>query len=169
VDLRKERNGDWIALVGGIALIVALFLPWYGAGGETATGWQSLTVIDVVLCICALFGVAQWFFTAQQPTQAMPLAVAGLGAWAALLAILLIVIRLIDAPADGLGVEYGAWAALAASLLLFTGAWRSLGDERIRMPDGRWSHPAGGEIGAGVDVKTLPSPRPDTGAPAESS
>jgi hypothetical protein len=168
VDLRKERNGDWIALVGGIALIVALFLPWYGAGGETATGWQSLTVIDVVLCICALFGVAQWFFTAQQPTQAMPLAVAGLGAWAALLAILLIVIRLIDAPADGLGVEYGVLVALLATVALFAGHWRALGDERIRMPDGRWSHPAGAQIAEGVEVKTLRTPPADTGAPRRS-
>jgi hypothetical protein len=163
VDLRKLRNGDWIALAGGVLMIVALFLPWYGAGGQTATGWQSLTVIDVVLLICALFGIAQWFFTVQQPTPAMPLAVAGLGAWTGLLAMLLVLIRLIDSPADGLGVEYGAWLALAAAVVLFTGAWRSLGDERIRMPDGRWSRPAGGELGAGVEVKTLQPPRAGTG------
>ena len=74
---------------------------------------------------------------------------------------ILVVIRLIDAPADGLGVEYGALVALLAAIGLFTGAWRALGDERIRMPDGRWSKPAGGEIGAGVEVKTLPPPRPE--------
>jgi ABC-type xylose transport system permease subunit len=165
VDLRKLRNGDWIALAGGVALIVSLFLPWYGAGGETANGWQSLTVIDVVLCICALFGIAQWFFTAQQPTPAVPLGAAGLSAWTGLLAILLTVIRLIDAPADGLGVEYGVYVALIASIALFAGAWRSLGDERIRMPDGRWSRPAGGEIAAGVEVKPLRPSRPETAAP----
>jgi hypothetical protein len=163
VNLRKLRNGDWIALAGGVAMIVALFLPWYGAGGQTANGWQSLTVIDVVLAICALFGIAQWFFTVQQPTPAFPLAVAGLGAWTGLLAILLTVIRLIDSPANGLGVEYGAWIGFAAALTLFTGAWRSLGDERVRMPDGRWSRPAHGEIGAGVEVKTLRPPRVETG------
>jgi ABC-type xylose transport system permease subunit len=164
VDLRKLRNGDWIALAGGIALIVSLFLPWYGAGGDTANGWQSLTVIDVVLCICALFGIAQWFFAAQQPTPAVPLAAAGLGAWTGLLAILLTVIRLIDAPADGLSVQYGAFVALIASITLFAGAWRSLGDERIRMPDGRWSRPAGGEIAAGVEVKALRPSRSETTA-----
>ena len=163
MDLRKERNGDWIALASGIALIVALFLPWYGAGGETVTGWQALTAIDVVLVICALFGVAQWFFIAQQPTPAMPLAIAGLGAWAGVVAIILTLIRVIDAPADGLGLEYGVFVALAAAVSLFTGAWRSLGDERIRMPDGSWSRPAHGDIGAGVEVKTLRSPRPGTG------
>jgi hypothetical protein len=168
MDLRKLRNGDWIALVSGIVLIVALFLPWYGAGGETASGWSSLTVIDLILAICALFGIAQWFFTAQQPTPAFPLAVAGLGAWAGVLAVLLTVIRIIDSPADGLGLEYGPFVALAASVGLFTGAWRSLGDERIRMPDGSWSEPAHGEIGAGVEVKTLQPPPAGSGA-AESS
>jgi hypothetical protein len=164
VDLRKLRNGDWIALIAGVALIGSLFLPWYGAGGETATGWASLSAIDIALTICALFGIAQWFFTLQQSTPAVPLAIAGLGAWIGLLAILLVLIRLIDAPAAGLGVEYGVPVALLAAIALFTGAWRALGDERIRMPDGRWSQPAGGAIGAGVEVKTLPPPRADTSA-----
>src|SRR3954463_2622283 len=107
MDLRKLRNGDWIALVSGIVLIVALFLPWYEAGGDTLTAWQEMTVIDVVLLVCALFGVAQWFFTAQQPTPAVPLAVAGVGAWAGVVAVLLSLIRVVDAPAAGLGVQYG--------------------------------------------------------------
>lgn len=159
MDLRKLRNGDWIALVSGVALIAALFLPWYRSGGETVSGWSALTVIDIVLVACALFGIAQWFFTAQQPTPAFPLAIAGLGAWTGGLAVILMVIRLIDAPAAGLGLKYGIFVALAAALGLLTGAWRSLGDERIRMPDGRWSKPAHGEIGAGVEVKKLQAPR----------
>ena len=168
MDLRKLRNGDWIALAGGVALIVSLFLPWYGAGGETASGWQSLTVFDVVLCVCALFGIAQWFFTAQQPTPAVPLAAAGLSAWTGILATLLTVVRLIDAPADGLGIEYGAVVALIASIALFAGAWRSLGDERIRLRDGRWSRPAGGEIAGGVEVKTLGPQHRETATPHSS-
>lgn len=164
MDLRKLRNGDWIALVSGVALIVALFLPWYGSGGESVSGWSALTVIDLVLVACALFGIAQWFFTAQQSTPAFPLAIAGLGAWVGVLAVILVVIRLIDAPAAGLGLEHGIFVALAAALGLFTGAWRSLGDERIRTPDGRWSKPAHGDIGAGVEVKTLQAPRSGSGA-----
>jgi hypothetical protein len=163
MDLRKLRNGDWIALASGVVLIVALFLPWYDTGEQTLSAWQELTVIDWTLLGCALFGVAQWFFTAQQPTPAMPLAVTGLGTWTGILAVLLTLIRIIDAPASGLDVQYAAFLALAGCVGLFTGAWRSLGDERIRMPDGRWSHPADGEIGAGVEVKTLRAPRADTG------
>jgi len=168
MDLRRLRNGDWIALLSGVVLIVALFLPWYGARGETTSGFGALTAIDVVLCICALLGIGQWLFTLQQPTPAVALAIAGIGAWTGLVAIVLTLVRIVDAPADGLGLEYGAFVALAASLGLFTGHWRALGDERMRMPDGRWSRPAEGEIGAGVEVKTLRPPRADAGA-AESS
>jgi len=168
MDLRKLRNGEWIALLAGIALIVALFLPWYGAEGETVSGWASLTVFDIVLVVCALFGPAVWFFTAQQPAPPVPLAAAGLGAWASVLAILLTLIRIVDAPADGFGVEYGAFIALAASGVLFVGVWRSLGDERIRREDGSWSHPSDGEIGAGVEVSTLPPPRAETGTSGNS-
>ncbi len=161
MDFRRLRNGEWLALAGGVALIASLFLPWYGSGGETATGWETLSGFDVALTICALFGIATWFFTLQQPTPAVPLAVAGLAAWAGIVAVLLVLIRLVDVPADGLGVEYGAPVGLLAAISLFAGAWRSLGDERIRTPDGRWSKPAEGEIGAGVEVKTLPPPRPE--------
>jgi hypothetical protein len=168
MDLRKVRNGEWIALAAGILLIVSLFLPWYGQGGETVSGWTALTVIHVFLLICGLFGPAIWFFTAQQPTPAVPLAAAGLGAWASVVAIILSLVRIVDVPADGLGVEYGAFVALAASVMLFVGAWRSLGDERIRRADGSWSHPSEGEIGAGVEVATLPPPRAETGTSGNS-
>src|SRR3954447_7787256 len=104
VDLRKARNGDWIALASGVVLIVALFLPWYDTGEETLSAWQELTVIDFILLGCALFGVAQFFFTVQQAPPAMPLAVAGLGAWTGVLAVALPLIRVVDAPADGLAV-----------------------------------------------------------------
>lgn len=159
MDLREERSAEWMTLASGIVVIVALFLPWYGAAGETASGWSALTVIDVVLAVCASFGIALWFLMAQQPTPAVPLAVAGLGAWLGLVAIVLCLIRVVDSPADGLGLEYGTFVALAGSVGLAVGMWRSLGDERLRMGDGRWSDPAHGDIGAGVEVRTLPPPR----------
>jgi len=168
MDLRKLRNGDWIALISGIVLIVSLFLPWYGAGGDTASGWASLTAIDVVLLGCALFGPAQWFFTAQQPTPAVPLAAAGLGVWFGILATILVLIRIVDSPIDGAGLEFGVFVALVAALGLIAGAWRGLGDERSRRPDGSWSKPSYGELGAGVEVSTLPPPRAETGASGRS-
>ena len=66
------RRAEPIAGLGGILLLVSLFLPWSGvaiitrgsAGSErtdwlsTANGWQTLAVIDVLLAALALLAIA---------------------------------------------------------------------------------------------------------------
>ena len=47
MDLRRLRAGEWIAGISGLVLLVALFLPWYGDGAGSRTGWESLGALDV--------------------------------------------------------------------------------------------------------------------------
>jgi hypothetical protein len=49
--------GRLICGVGGVLLLVSLFLPWAGQGGEERTGWEMLTTGDVVLSIAAVVAV----------------------------------------------------------------------------------------------------------------
>jgi uncharacterized membrane protein len=131
VDLRRLRAGEWLAGAGGILLIAALFLPWYERG-EPLTGFQALTVIDILLALLAGLALALPIFQATQDAPSKPVGTAVLTVVAGAIGALLVVFRLIDAPADGLEVRAGAWLALAATVLTTVGAWRSLAAEYVR-------------------------------------
>ena len=44
MDLRRLRFGEWLAVAGGVALIVSLLLPWYDGPTEPLTGYEALTM-----------------------------------------------------------------------------------------------------------------------------
>jgi hypothetical protein len=152
VDLRRLRAGEWIAGLAGAALVVSLFLPWYGAKGTSATAdaWQAFSVNDVILMLTALFGIGLFVMTATQRTAAVPVAVASTTALVALVAIAIVIVRLADPPGAGsITREAGAWLGLVATLGIFAGAFRSMGDERTP----RMAAPQ-------IDVTALPPPNP---------
>jgi fumarate reductase subunit D len=55
---RATEVGRAIAAVGGVLLIVSLFLPWASVDGTNKSGFELLTIADVFLLIVAL--VALW-------------------------------------------------------------------------------------------------------------
>jgi hypothetical protein len=128
VDLRRLRFGEWLALAGGIALIVSLFLPWY----DGRTGYEAMTVIDIALTLIALLAISLGVLQATQDVPAKPVAFAVLSVLFGALAVLLVVFRLIDAPADGLEVRPAAWLGLVAAVAITVGGWRSLAAEYVR-------------------------------------
>ena len=89
MDLRRLRAGEWIAGISGLALLVALFLPWYGDDAGSRTGWESLGALDVVLAVVALAALAIPVVTAVQRVPALPLAHQSLTALVGLLALVL--------------------------------------------------------------------------------
>jgi hypothetical protein len=128
VGLKRLRFGEWLALAGGIAMIVALLLPWY----DDLSGYEALTIIDILLTLIALLAI--WLAVAQatQDVPAKPVAAGVLSVVFGALAVLLVVFRLIDAPADGLEVRPGAWLGLLAALAITVGGWRSIAAEYVR-------------------------------------
>jgi hypothetical protein len=132
VSLRWLKPGDWVAGLGGAVLLVSLFVPWYSVGGRKLSGWQAFTVIDLVLALVALVGIALAVATAVRRTPAVPVAFGVLGGPAGALAALLVLIRLVDRPIAQAGLSAGTWVALAGALAVAAGAWWSLGDERNR-------------------------------------
>ncbi len=135
--LIRLRAGEWLAAAGGVALLVSLALPWYQpllpiAPYDSLTGFQALTVIDVLLVLAALLGIALAVVQATQDSPALPVAAQVLTVVAGLIALLLVAFRLIDAPrSDELEPLYGAWLALAATIALTAGGWLALATERV--------------------------------------
>jgi hypothetical protein len=131
VDLRRLRFGEWLAGAAGVLLIVALLLPWYEGAG-TASGYESLTVIDILLTLLALLALALPVLQATQDTPSKPVSAGILTVVFGALGAALVLFRLIDAPADGVEVRYGAWVALVATVAITTGGWRSIAAEYVR-------------------------------------
>jgi hypothetical protein len=107
---RRPGPGELVAGVSGFVLLLAMFLPWYGVdssarlpgtgrvvtvSGGDVNAWEAFARIDLVLAIAAALAIAVLLvgFEREPPAELALAAVA-----AALVAALLIVVRLFDAP-----------------------------------------------------------------------
>jgi hypothetical protein len=126
----RLRGGDVVAGAGGLALVVSLFLDWYGLGRLDlgASGWEAFSVLDVVLALLALVPLALVATQATRDSPSLPVAFSVLATVAGFLAALLILYRVINQPGpnDLVTVELGAWVGLAASVAIAAGGWRSM-------------------------------------------
>ena len=127
--ISRLRDGEWIAGVGGVGLLVSLLLDWYSG----ASAWQAFSVLDVVLALLALVPLALVVLQATRESPSLPVAFSVLTTLAGALATLLILYRILNQPGpnDRVEVELGAWIGLAAAAIAAVGGWRSLRDEEI--------------------------------------
>ena len=135
MDLRRLGAGEWLAAAAGVALLVSLFLPWYG---PSASGWESLAAIDVLLAFVAASGVLLAIVTAVQRVPAVPVALSALVALAGGLGVLLVLWRVLDLPDGVAGREWAIWLGLAGALGIVAGAVLAMRDEvrpGARVPD----------------------------------
>jgi hypothetical protein len=160
MDLRRLRAGEWIAAASGAALLVSLFLPWYGAGGEDATAWEAFAAIDVVLALVAASGVAVAPVTASQRVPAVPIAFAACVSLVALIGLVLVLVRLANLPGGFDGREWGLWLALVAAAALVAGGGLAMRDERIS-PPGRHTDLTGKPAPSAPEIEPIPAPRPE--------
>jgi uncharacterized membrane protein YfcA len=175
MDLRRLRAGEWIAALGGLALVASLVLPWYKRGPvaciavvgadcpepESFTGWEAFSLVDIVLAVVGGFAVAMFVITLTQPTPAMAIATDALLALLGVVATLLVVIRLADLPdlANDLSRSVGAWIALAAAFATAVGAWLAMRDERRSGP-GQFTDLTGRPAPPRPEPDPLPPPEP---------
>ena len=120
--------GRLLAGFGGALLIGSLFLPWIeSAGGVRQSGWEALTVTDVLFLITGVLGLVAamtgWRFGFFRPDVSMN----GAADIVAVVAgIVLAWLILFDWP-SGVSRQAGVYLALAGALAVMTGA----GDFRI--------------------------------------
>jgi hypothetical protein len=146
MDTSRLTPADMIAGVGGIVLLISLFLPWYGvsvdvagfSASESASGWEVLSFIDILLFLCAVVAIgvvaarAGGSLPADVPAGVVLLAVGAL-------ALLLVLFRIIDIPAGDvrdevdLSRKLGIFIALLASAAVAYAGWRA-NAERVGGP-----------------------------------
>jgi len=138
MDTSRLTTGDIVAGVGGVVLLVSLFLPCYGvsvsasgfSASATGTGWEALGFIDILLFLVSLAAMAIVAAKASgnlSPDVPAPVVLLGLGA----LAVLLVIYRIIDIPAgdvpDGVDLsrKLGVFIALIGAAAVAYGGWRT--------------------------------------------
>jgi hypothetical protein len=139
VETSKLSVGDQIAAVSGIALLIIMFLPWYGVDAssgaisfsESANAWETLSFIDILLFLIALVAIgvpvakAAGSLPDDVPGGMLVLAAGGLG-------VVLVLFRIIDLPTPDIelpGIDFGrkigVFLGLIATAGIAYGGWRA--------------------------------------------
>jgi hypothetical protein len=134
-DLRRLQRGDIISFVGGLVLLISLFLPWFsvdlsqnqevcGAGKDTCTAWETFNVLDILLVLGALAPFILVWIIARGHQLSWPpgevTAIVGITASA-----LILYNGLIDRVGEersAVSLEVGWFLGLAGALILLLGA-----------------------------------------------
>ena len=137
--MRRVRAGEVVAGVAGVLLLVSTFLNWYTVSGrdDGLTAWAAFGVVDLLVALVALLGIALAVSQVVGRGPALPVALGVVTSTLALAATLLVLYRILNQPGpnEAIGVSTGAWVGLVASAGVFFGAWLSLSDERPRPAD----------------------------------
>ncbi|HEV2873672.1 MAG TPA: hypothetical protein VGW14_00870 [Thermoleophilaceae bacterium] len=160
MDLRRLRAGEWVAALSGALLLVSLFLPWYGAGAEDASGWEAFAVVDVALALVAAFGVSLLVVTASQRVPAVPIALSAIVTIVGMIGVVLALVRLADLPGGFDGRELGVWLGLLAAIGIVAGSALAMRDERLS-PAGGHTDLTGRPTPAPPEIERMPAPRPE--------
>ncbi|MGI8557704.1 MAG: hypothetical protein ACR2ND_05265 [Solirubrobacteraceae bacterium] len=161
MDSSNVSIGERVAAAGGLVLLIALFLKWYGVEGASVngvnihvpvvvsiSGWHAISVGRWLFLICALLAIALAVAKSYGQTLNLPMTpsvlLCGLGG----LSVLWILFRLLSHPGGGLSlsVKFGIFAGLAGAALLAFGAYQTMQEEgasfdELREPASRFTKP----------------------------
>src|SRR3954451_4840562 len=133
MDLSRLTQGEKIAGVSGIALILIMFIfKWFGlkagVGGFSVEGsrnaWCSYGFIDLVLFITVVAAVGLAALKASESEVGLPVAASAIVAGLGVLSVVLIIISIISPPDFGVGdisgVDHtrkiGVWLGLISAI-----------------------------------------------------
>ena len=174
VDFDRNRlsQGELIAGIAGIVLLIDLWFKWYGVNvsaggglfkdfniGVSADAWQVFSVIDILLFLISLVAIGAAAARAMDRLPALPIPAATIVTIAGGIAVLLILFRLIDSPVDTHGVngvevsrKFGIWLGLIAAAAITYGGWRAMEEAGATFGDLGigGARPAGGAAGGGT-------------------
>ena len=134
--MSRLRKGEWLALAGAVALLVALFLPWF----DGRIGWTSLGWLMIALLVLCLAGAAWIALTTIDGVLTRILPALVVTTTVAALSLLILVLRVL-AFAPG-GTDAAAYVGILATAAVFAGAGIALADERTDAPESAFTPPA---------------------------
>jgi hypothetical protein len=138
--MENLRTGERIAGIAGVALLIIMFLNWWGApeieieglgtvgGTGTANAWEAADVLDILWALAAISGIALALMAATSSQVNMPVAMSAITAGLGGLATLFILYRIIDPPFDA-DREYGVFLGLVAAAGITYGGWVAMQEE----------------------------------------
>jgi hypothetical protein len=137
----RGETGVLVAGVGGVLLVVSLFLDWYSFATYTITAWSAFEVWDLVL---AMLGLAVIVAAATEmgwwrgPTHRVGVIALGVAA------LVIVASQLIEPPPSALhaGIGDGGWLGLVGAGLMAAGA--AMAESGVRLSIDRAAPPSSG-------------------------
>ena len=139
----RLSQGQMIAAVGGIALLVAMFLPWVGVTGtslpsgaqlpggvDTSTSdniWKGSS-LDVYLLITAVVALLPGLLAVTDSAEEFSFVSAATLLLGVVAVILVIAFLTVDFP-DGAERKLGAFVGLGAAIVIAVGGFRAMQEE----------------------------------------
>jgi hypothetical protein len=119
--------GQTISAVFGIALLVATFLPWAGAGGIDSKLWDGST-LDIYLAITGALAILPALLALTDAAEEFSFAAAASFILGVVGTALVAAFLTVDFP-DGADRKLGAWIGLVAVIGVAYGGFRSMQEE----------------------------------------
>lgn len=149
------RSTEWVAAALAAALLGTMFLDWYSGEGRAVSlnAFEAFSAVDVLMLLAVAMVFVLVILTLSMQTPAVPVAWASLTAIVATVGSIVLFIRLLSVPGEGLVREIGPTLGLSLMLALTAAIWSGLRNER----PGHGAHAARARARI-ADIETLPAP-----------
>ena len=134
MDTQRLSQGQMIAGVAGVVLLISLFLKWLGVdlpggiGGGSVNAWKSQSTFDIYLFILAIFAILPAAAEMSGASLEVPFVDA---AAAFLLAVigLIQMLALIVSHGNGVSLKIGVWIATLALIAIAYGSYQAMNED----------------------------------------
>ncbi len=123
----RLSQGQMIAAVGGVVLLIATFLPWAGAGGQDNNIWMGST-LDIFLLITAIVALLPALLALTDSAEEFSFISAATLLLGTVGVILVAAFLTVDFP-DGADRKIGAFVGLGAVIVIAIGGFRAMQEE----------------------------------------
>jgi hypothetical protein len=122
----------WISAGGAAVLLFSVFFTWYSLdtpiGSFGGSGWDAVDAAKLVFLI-ALVVLAAWVIEYFVPTVALPVPASMVALVGGGIAALLVLLKMVDKPVDGLSLSWGIFLALLAAIATAVGGYLRMNEK----------------------------------------